>query len=163
MEFALFLQWCAVSDRGVSGYVPEKVFGILAPRQYQRAHDRGLTTSDVHGRIGGMIAFAKPPTCDFSSAKCTIDPVPPVCLVCDSEPVPDFTVEITGLPEGLACDVCEQERISRKLLELMGHRGPWWTIHSRTSSMASKTYLLAKRRPLSRLTHSNSSRRPAAY
>lgn len=74
-----------------------------------------------------MIAFAKlpaPECCDFSSAQCTIAPVPAPCLDCSPEPNPaDFTITFSGLPDGFTCDVLEAERVKRELLELMRRRG----------------------------------------
>lgn len=68
-----------------------------------------------------MIAFAKPPACDFAGASCTVDPLPPVHLPCSEEPDPaDFTITFAGLPEGFTCDVCEVERIKRELLKREG-------------------------------------------
>ncbi len=68
-----------------------------------------------------MIAFAKPLSCDFSGAQCTVAPQPGPCLECEPSPVPDgFTITFAGLPEDFTCDVCEAERIKRELLGRMG-------------------------------------------
>ena len=85
-----------------------------------------LTPRGRDGRVGGMIALAKPPTCNLSAAQCTVTSLPEPCLLCDLNPPPDpadFTITITGLPEGFTCDVCEQERLKHELIGLMQREG----------------------------------------
>jgi len=65
-----------------------------------------------------MIAFAKPPVPESccTGAQCTLA-MPAPCPCCCDDPNPaDFTIEFSGLPEGMAVDPYEAERLKRELM-----------------------------------------------
>jgi hypothetical protein len=77
-----------------------------------------------------MIAFARPSVVEscVAGASCTVTPLPEPggCPDCDldSSPCPDdFTITFSGLPDGMACDVCEVERLKRELITLLKREG----------------------------------------
>ncbi|KKM02167.1 hypothetical protein LCGC14_1785720, partial [marine sediment metagenome] len=107
-----------LSPYDVAGCSTQIVFGFLPARGTSL---RMLTPGGRDGRVGGMIAFAKPPI-PAARVSCTVPAPCPCC--CDAPEPVDFTVTISAGPPPGGCSVREIAEIAMgAAIEVMRRRG----------------------------------------